>query len=205
MSPDLTILDDAQVPLYSPADTCTLFLRGNRIGLRPLTTADAEAHYLGWLNDPDITRHLETGVFPQTLEALQRYVSQATATASGFPTCVFFAIQHLQSGRTSATSNWNPFTGCTAPLLSASLSAIRAITGRGLAKKPCGCACSYAFERLGLRKVSLGVLANNERALRLYEPLALSSKAASVRNTGVRRRFSGSHCHGAVSGRVSSS
>ncbi len=171
MSPDLTILDDAQVPLYSPADACALFLRGKRIGLRPLTTADAGAHYLGWLNDPDITRHLETGAFPQTLEALQRYVSQATAAASGFPTCLFFAIQHLQSGAHIGNIKLEPIHWLHRTASVGILIGDTRHHGQGLGEEAMRLCLTYAFERLGLRKVSLGVLANNERALRLYERL----------------------------------
>ena len=32
----------------------TLRIRGDKIWLRPLSRADIGAHYLGWLNDPDI-------------------------------------------------------------------------------------------------------------------------------------------------------
>lgn len=57
------------------------FLQGPRLYLRPLEAADLNADYLGWLNDHDVTRYLETGRFPVTIEDLRAYLARFRLTA----------------------------------------------------------------------------------------------------------------------------
>ncbi|MDP3703812.1 MAG: GNAT family N-acetyltransferase, partial [Candidatus Omnitrophota bacterium] len=48
-------------------------LVGERIYLRRLDARDLTPQYLGWLNDPDVTKYMETGREPMTMEKLRAY------------------------------------------------------------------------------------------------------------------------------------
>ena len=43
------------------------FLEGKRIRLRLFTTEDINERYLSWLNDREVTKYMETDIFPTTL------------------------------------------------------------------------------------------------------------------------------------------
>lgn len=53
------------------------FLVGERLYLRLLEESDVGEEYIGWLNDPDVTRYLpSTGKFPSTPETLRKYLGR---------------------------------------------------------------------------------------------------------------------------------
>ena len=59
---------------------------GNGIYLRVLEESDASARYAGWLNDPEVTRHLDS--CGGTLESVKEYIAgKSTSEIS-----VFFGI-----------------------------------------------------------------------------------------------------------------
>lgn len=169
MSLELACSETTPASLPSSSDASTLFLSGRRIALRPLEKRDINSHYLSWLNNPDVTRYLETGAFPQTLDDLRRYYDGLTSTPSAFPTCVFFAIQHLESGEHIGNIKLEPIHWLHRAATIGILIGEMRFQGQGLGAEAMQLCLGYAFERLGLRKVSLGVLANNIRAIRLYE------------------------------------
>jgi RimJ/RimL family protein N-acetyltransferase len=51
------------------------FLSGPRLHLRELRPADAGGRYLAWVNDPEVTRHLEIRAFPKTAAALSAVIA----------------------------------------------------------------------------------------------------------------------------------
>ncbi len=50
------------------------FLVGERLYLRFPEECDIGEEYLGWLNDQEVTRYLETGKFPATYQGIRRYL-----------------------------------------------------------------------------------------------------------------------------------
>ena len=49
------------------------FMAGSQVYLRPLERTDLTERYLGWLNDPEVTRYMETGIFPTTMQDLEKF------------------------------------------------------------------------------------------------------------------------------------
>lgn len=54
------------------------FIIGTQIYLRPLEHRDLNERYLSWLNDPGVSRYLESGIFPYTKDELERFYKQVT-------------------------------------------------------------------------------------------------------------------------------
>ncbi len=54
--------------------TRTRVLRGERFQLVPLKVSDIDEDYLGWLDDPEVTRFLEVRHQPQTLISVTKFV-----------------------------------------------------------------------------------------------------------------------------------
>jgi [ribosomal protein S5]-alanine N-acetyltransferase len=52
------------------------FIVGERLYLRRVERADLGTDYFQWLNDPDVTRHMYNGTFPNSEEAMVAYYEQ---------------------------------------------------------------------------------------------------------------------------------
>ena len=51
-------------------------MRGEAVTLRPLTVSDFSDQYLGWLNDPEINRYLETQWEEQTRDTIEIFLEE---------------------------------------------------------------------------------------------------------------------------------
>ena len=57
----------------------TIFINGKLIYLRPLEFDDLSDKYLSWLNDPQVGRYLESGIFPSTRRDLENFYEQVAS------------------------------------------------------------------------------------------------------------------------------
>ena len=141
------------------------FLIGAKIYLRPLEEADAaECH--AWLNDPDVRRTLAARAGPNT-EAMSREWIRAL----DFRTTMGFAIvtreRDLYLGNCDLREINAVDRGASLGIVIGS----KDQWGNGFGTEAVGLLCRYAFDGLGLHKVSLSCYATNERGLRLYARL----------------------------------
>lgn len=50
------------------------FIEGDRIYLRDVRLSDVNENYYRWMNDPEITKYLESRFYPNSMEGLSEYV-----------------------------------------------------------------------------------------------------------------------------------
>ncbi len=143
----------------------TPFLRGPKVYLRPLERADLTAAYLGWLNDAEVTRYTEIGSFPTTHQDLEKFYQGVT----GSPTDVIFAIADRKSHRHIGNVKLGPINWLHRNATLGILIGDKASWGRGIGQEATRLTVEYAFERLNLNRVALGVFAEHEAAVRCYE------------------------------------
>ena len=144
-----------------------LFMRGKRVGLRALERHDVNDRYQRWINTYEVTKYLESGLFPSTLHSLQAYYERVT----GSDTCVIFAIEDLDSHEHIGNVKLEPIHWVNRTAVFGILIGEHTLYGQGIGYEASKLCIEYAFHRLDLRKISLGVLANHDRAIRLYERL----------------------------------
>src|SRR5688572_23427191 len=72
-----------------------VILHGERVTLRPFTMEDVDAPYLRWVNDKEVTRFLEVGLHPVSLDQLTEFAKQAIEDRN----VMLFAIVEKTSGR----------------------------------------------------------------------------------------------------------
>jgi len=143
------------------------FLVGERLYLRLLEESDMGDEYLGWLNDAEVTRYLETGNFPSTPHTLRKYVEHFQNST----TDLLFAIidrgtdQHI-GNVTLNRINWIHRTADTGLMIGR-----KEFWGRGYAFEAWSLIIEYAFRRLGLQKVVAGTVANNTASIVTLEKL----------------------------------
>jgi RimJ/RimL family protein N-acetyltransferase len=145
----------------------TPFLVGRTIYLRPLEPADLAGAYSEWLNDREVTRYLETGIFPTTRDALQRYYQNVVLSRDN----VALAIVLRDDDRHVGNIKLGPINWVHRRADMGVLIGDRGCWGRGIGTEAVRLITQYAFDRLNLHKVTLGVYAGHEPALRLYQSL----------------------------------
>lgn len=146
------------------------FLIGDRIYLRPLEPGDANDAYVNWLNDPAVTRFMQTGAFPTTKESLRRYVQQAAQ----FPGTVLLAVVEKDTDRHVGNIKLGPIHQIHHRAELGIMIGDKARWGRGYGREAMRLVLGYAFDRLNLHKVTLGVEAGHGTALRLYRGLGFA-------------------------------
>jgi RimJ/RimL family protein N-acetyltransferase len=160
----------------SPANVPTL--RGARVTLRPMTHADAP-HLVRWANDPDFTWYQwgrRPGRFPDDAAA-RKWMDVITVEHHG----VVFVIEY--EGRAVGQANYRDVQpkgksaevgiGIGEP----------GLWGRGLGREALGLLVGHLVDDLGLHRVTLSVLAFNDRAIASYK--AVGFEVEGIERDGV--------------------
>lgn len=146
---------------YSP------FLNGKKVYLSQLNLLDATPTYVTWMHDEDTTRYLESGIFPETIESLQAYISNSNAQSTGLLLGIFEQGSDLHIGNLGLHNiSWTNRT-CELGIMIGN----KDQRGKGYGKEACELVIDYCFHRLNLRKITLAVFSNNTKAMSLYDKL----------------------------------
>lgn len=151
-------------PMHHP------FLSGERICIRALERADLDGNYLQWLNDYEVTKYLESGIFPNNMEAMERYFERIDQS----PNDVMFAIIEKDNNKhigniKIGNINWVSRTADIGFLVGEKES-----WGKGYGSEAVKLAVDYCFNRLNLQKIIIGVVSINLASIRICEKLGFS-------------------------------
>lgn len=146
------------------------FLVGHKLSLRPLEASDVGEAYVSWLNDPQVTRYMETGRTPSMVSSVQQYVERFRGSTTDF----IFAIIDRASNRhignvTLNRINWHHRTGDTGLMIGC-----KEFWGKGYAFEAWGLLLDYAFHRLGLHKIVAGAVTDNVAAVAVLRKLGFT-------------------------------
>ena len=143
------------------------FLIGEHVYLRGIERGDLTGDYFQWLNDPEVTKHLESGRFPNTVEAMESYYT----AKSNSPCDALFMIVLKEQDRSIGTIKlgWIDWVHRYAEY--GIMIGAKDVWGLGYGTEAGRLLLNYAFRRLNLHKVTLGVVADHECAVRSYQRL----------------------------------
>jgi RimJ/RimL family protein N-acetyltransferase len=148
----------------------------DRLKLTELETPDVSPQYVAWLNDPDVHRYLETRLSRQDEKAVRTFVERVRARDDEFLFGIFL--------RDSARHIGNIKVGPVRPhhrLADVSLFiGARDCWGQGYAAEAIGAVSRYAFDELGVLKLSATMYAPNVASMRAF-------LRAGFREEGCRR------------------
>ena len=150
---------------------------GDRIYLRDVRTSDASPRYVGWLADPDVNRFLETRFQQHSQADIVRYIETMTKAADA----VFLAIirraddLHVGNLRLGEIDPYHK----TATL--ALFIGEKAVWGQGYGSEAIALAGRYAFDTLGLRKLTARCYANNIGSLKAFLKAGWNREGMQVR------------------------
>jgi len=141
------------------------FAEGEQLYLRPLERADLDERYLGWLNDPEVMRYLETGTFPTTGQDLEKFYHDVTGSRSQ----VILAVVDKKTDKHIGNVKLGPIHWIHRYACFGMLIGDKNFWGKGAGQEATRLAVEYGFYRLNLRRIDLGVFAEHASAVRCYE------------------------------------
>ncbi|MCX8003947.1 MAG: GNAT family N-acetyltransferase [Burkholderiaceae bacterium] len=154
-------------------------LRRHDVELFGLEPDGVTENYVAWLNDPAVNRYLEARFVRHTLESTRRFV-QAVADSDD---SILFGIRYVPEGRHVGNIKLGPIDCNHRRAEIGLLIGERCLWGRGIAANAIELATRYAFDSLGLLKVTAGCYASNVGSRRAFE------KAGFVVEAVRRRHF----------------
>jgi len=141
------------------------FLEGKKIVLRPLSEDDINERYLSWVNNREITRYMETGIYPTTLKELQSFYKKIANSKSDIMFAILNKRNMLHIGNIKLGSiNWVHRFADLGIMIGE-----KKFQGRGYGQEACRLVLEYAFKRLNLNKIILGVYGDHKLAITVYQ------------------------------------
>lgn len=150
-------------------------LTGDLVRLRPLTETDATEDYAAWLNDPVVNQYLETRSV--TIDELKTYIREKTES----PTAMLFGIVWKENGKHIGNVKLEPIDREKGEATMGILIGDKNYWGKGAATEATNVLCAYAFDVLKLKAISLGVIAENLAAIRVYEKCGFTQWAVEAK------------------------
>ena len=143
----------------------TVFMAGSQVYLRPLERTDLNERYLGWLNDPEVTRYMESGTFPTTAQDLDKFYQEVTGSRNQ----VILAIVDTKSDQHIGNVKLGPILWIHRHATFGILIGDKRFWGKGIGLEATRLMVEYGFNQLNLQRIDLGVFAEHEAAVRCYE------------------------------------
>jgi RimJ/RimL family protein N-acetyltransferase len=146
------------------------FLVGERLYLRPLDESDVGDDYVGWLNDPEVTRFLETGRWPTSAESVRAWVRRFDGSRSDLAFAIVDRASEAHVGNVTL-NHIHPVhrTADTGLMLGR-----KDFWGKGYAREAWSLVIDHGFRRLNLRKIVAGVVAGNDASLAVLRSLGFA-------------------------------
>lgn len=138
---------------------------GNKVLLRPMAKKDINDRYLSWINDSEVTRYMETGFFPVTLKELVQYYKRMTRSK----TDVLFSIIKKADGTHIGNIKLGGINWIHRFADLGIMIGDKKAWGRGYGTEACDLLLGYAFKKLNLNKIILGVCSPHAAALKAYK------------------------------------
>jgi len=141
------------------------FIVGKSLYLRPLEKSDIDEAYIGWVNDIKVTQNMVTGAFPNNMEKLEAYYHSMTTSSSH----VILAIADKKTNKHIGNIALNGINWIDRIANLGIMIGDKSYWGKGYGTEATKLMVSYAFNRLNLHKLWLGVYAGHKAAIRIYE------------------------------------
>lgn len=139
-------------------------IKGQRIFLRQLVEEDVGEDYLGWMQDPLVTRYLESRDQTQTLDTLRAFVRNLNSSSRDYLFGIFLVQGDEHIGNIKIGSIREPHRSADLGLIVGRRSA----WGKGYGTEAIALATRHAFEQLGLNKLWAGMYAENLGSYRAF-------------------------------------
>lgn len=153
------------------------FLIGERIYLRRIEKNDLESNYFQWLNDQEVTRWMQNGIFPNSAESMLEYYQSMASSCTDMNLAIIFKEDDRHIGNIGLRGLNQIFRSAEIGILIGE----QDTWGKSYGTEAISLLAGHAFQRLNLNRVYAGAVAENMGCIRSFE------KAGFVRE-GVSRQ-----------------
>ena len=153
------------------------FIETERLYLYPVTAAHCTDTYLAWLHDKEITRFLETGMFPTSQTQLLDFVN-----ATQQKQCLFLAAVTKDSGKHIGNIKVDSINRIHGTAEYGILMGDKTEWGKGYAREGSVAMFDHCFKRMNIRKITLGVIVDNTSAVQLYYKMGFAIEGTYLRH-----------------------
>jgi len=153
------------------------FLIGDRIYLRRVEKNDLEGNYYQWLNDQEVTRWMQNGIFPNSAESMLEYHQYMVGSRTDMNLAIVLKEDDRHIGNISLGALNQMFRSAEIGILIGE----KDTWGRGYGSEAIALLAGHAFQRMNLNRLGAGAVAENIGCIRAFE------KAGFVRE-GISRQ-----------------
>lgn len=145
-------------------------IEGKDIYLRELQKKDVDSHYLGWMNDNDVTRYLESRFEIWSIKKLKDYIGEVEEN----PDYVFLAVvlrdgnKHIGNIKIGPINRFHMFADV------GIIIGEKTFWGKGFAAETIKLVVDYAFNTLNLHKLTAGAYADNVGSIKAFKKAGFS-------------------------------
>jgi RimJ/RimL family protein N-acetyltransferase len=161
-------------------------IESNRLIYKPLSLKHLSQDYVDWLNDPEVYRYLETGG-NYTLDMLNEYLHEIEKKD-----ILFWAIHLKENDLHIGNIKIDPVNHRHGTAEYGIMLGRKSEWGKGYAKEATLAIIDYCFRIFGLRKITLGVVADNKAAYNLYQSIGFEIEGICKKD-GI---YDGKYCDG---------
>lgn len=151
------------------------FLVGNRLYLRRIERADLEGNYFQWLNDQDVTRWMQNGIFPNSAESMLDYYQHIATSRTEMILAIVLKHDDQHIGNIGLHNIHPIFRSVEIGILIGE----RDTWGNGYGTEAIGLLAEHAFRRLNLNRLSAGAVAQNIGSIRAFEKAGFKREGIS--------------------------
>lgn len=154
----------------TPADLC---LEHGRLSLRPLTQDDVTDRYVGWLNDPEVNRFLETRWETQTAAKVADFLAGIHASGSYLWGMFVPDAGHIGNIKLGPIRPHHACADCSYFI------GERSQWGRGYATTAVKLVCEFGFRKLRLHRIQAGCYGGNKGSQRVLRKAGFAFEGQS--------------------------
>ena len=155
-----------------------VFIDGTKIYLRAANIKDAESDWYSWLNDPEVTKYQNKGIFPNTKRKQKEYMNKILKSEND----IVFAIVEKRKRRHIGSAGLHNIDWIHRTADIGIVIGRKKMWGKGYGKLAWNMVTRYGFHVLNLNRIGAIVLKGNIASLR-------SAQASGFRIEGMLREF----------------
>lgn len=138
-------------------------LKGEKVLLRPLDDSDCNLTYLGWLNDAEVNKFLETRWEEQTLPKIKSFVKEINQSTHSYIFAIEYQGNHIGNIKIGPINERYKYADISYFIGN------KDIWGGGIATDAIKTISKFAFEHLLLNRVQAGAFGSNLGSIRVLE------------------------------------
>jgi RimJ/RimL family protein N-acetyltransferase len=139
--------------------------------------SDANRNYCTWMNNPEVNRYLESRFEKWSVKKLKDYVNKMKRKSD----CVFLAVIAKGENRHIGNIKIGPIDSTHKFADVGIMIGEKSFWGKGIAAEVISLVVDYAFNKLGLHKLTAGAYSNNIASIKAFKKAGFSAE-------GVRKK-----------------